>query len=201
MTPFSLKLNKTTQNYSPLEKALFCSSLNQKGAVMAKGYGKNTQNTLMEHLSTTVGTTGQNTGLGWNDTIKDSSRKVVKYNQVKVFDKPAYKYENKFFPRRNITSKILHIGGSRRGNRKQFAKFGPKGYIIDKENNNQNINITRLPDNVTGSVPSRTSSKIASSSYVKVSPGVKNTYFSPNWQKTPYQQTYAHPAPVYKRSV
>ena len=76
--------------------------------------------------------------------------------------------------------------------------FETKGPIIDKENSNDNnLNLSKLPNNVTGSVPSRLSSKVASSSFIKGSPA-KNSYFSPNWKYAPYHNTHAHP-PVYKK--
>lgn len=171
MNQFCPRLNKTSNEYTPLEKALLSSSIGAKGNFMLKSYGKNVQNTLLEQLSTTVATTGHNTGLGWHETLQESLKKQGATNLIKVVEKPTYNYENKFFPRRNITSKIMHIGGSRRGNRKhQYTKFGPKGYIVDKENND--INMARLPDKITGSVPSRVSSKVASTSFIKV-----NLYF------------------------
>lgn len=154
---------------------------------------------LIDQLSTTVGTPGHNTGLGWSESIKEHQI-ASKFSQIKVIDDPTYKYENKFFPCRNITSKIMHVQGiSRKGNRRQLDKFAPKGYVIEKENKSNNLLVANLPAHVTGSVPSRISSKVTSTSLVKGTQMAKHTYFSPNWKHPPYQHSHAHQPPIYKR--
>lgn len=127
--------------------------------------------------------------------------KILYYKYFIVISEESIssKYQNKFFPRRNITSKLKSGQGlSRKGTRKP-QNFGPKGYVIDKENriNESNINPTNVLSSITGSVPSRVSSKVASSSFIKGSPN-KKTYFSPNWKYTPYQNMNSYQPPVYK---
>lgn len=126
-----------------------------------KSYGKSGQNNLAEQLSTTVATTGHNTGLGWNNEKINLTEKI-KFNKMKIINNLIYSHENKFFPRRNISSKLKYLHGAyRKGDKRIVNKFAPKGYIIEKENNGNHINIAEMPISVTGSVPSRTSSKAA----------------------------------------
>jgi hypothetical protein len=139
---------------------------------------KNSKKVVMDHLSTTVTSANHNTALGWNEN-KTSSRRITHSNQIKVIDNSGYNYENKFFPRRNISSKL------------KYMQIGPKKKTL--------ICPANLPESITGSVPSRTNSKLASYSFMKGTPIIKKTYFSPNLKKkAPYQPTWAHP-PIYKR--
>lgn len=199
--PIFPRVTKTSEEANILQKSIFATSFNKKKIISDNKHKQHITKGLIEQLSTTVATTGHNTGLGWNESMRGSSRKVWNQNKIKIIDNPSYKYENKFFPKRNISSKLKYIKGfSRKGKKKVTGKCFPQGYVVTKENNmnNININITGFPKHLTGSVPSRTSSKLASSSYPKWATGSKKTYFSPGNKKTPYQQYYAHP-PIYKR--
>ncbi len=191
------RVTKTSDEVEAIERSLFSTSFQKKGKT--KDMIKNMPKGLMEQLSTTVATTGHNTGLGWNQSLRGSTRKVPKTNHIKLADGSGYKYENKFFPRRNISSKLKYVHGfSRKGKRKATGKYLPKGYYMTKENNGNKNNLAKIPEKITGSVPSRTSTKLASSSYLKATPAVKKTYFSPGWKQTPNHQYRAHP-PIYKR--
>ena len=111
-----------------------------------------------------------------------------------------YHYENKFFPQRNIPLKLKNVQNLSRKVNKRQNHFAAKNNLINKENADNNINEASFPNSITGSVPSRLSSKMASNSFVKNSPS-KNIYFSPNWKYTPYQNRQINVPPVYKRSV
>lgn len=108
------------------------------------------------------------------------------------------KYQNKFFPKRNIPSKLKNVQVlSRKGVRNQHL-IKTKGHIIEKENSNENSNNNAiLMNNITNSVPTGVPIKLASSSLMKATPS-KNKYFSPNWKYTPYNNSNTHQAPVYK---
>jgi hypothetical protein len=190
------RVKNPTEVFSPNDKG----KVHPKTRHLMKSYGKSGQNTLAEQLSTTVATTGHNTGLGWNNEKINLTEKI-KFNKMKIINNLIYNHENKFFPRRNISSKLKYLHGAyRKGNKKIAHKFAPKGYIIEKENNGQNIKITEMPIKVAGSVPSRTSSKAAFISYAKVSPSQKHTYFSPNFKPAAYQNHYPqYNMPTYKR--
>lgn len=149
-------MTKTSDNdYNGAERSLFGNALNKRTNQMVHSNGnkkQNGKNGIIDHLSTTVTTANHNTVLGWNDG-NSSSHRGMHSSQIKVIDNSGYKYENKFFPRRNIAGKL------------KYVQFGQKKKQI--------INLARFPNCVTGSVPSRTSSKMVSSSYKKATPVVK----------------------------
>eukprot|EP00344_Euplotes_crassus_P005347 CAMPEP_0197008520 /NCGR_PEP_ID=MMETSP1380-20130617/45640_1 /TAXON_ID=5936 /ORGANISM="Euplotes crassus, Strain CT5" /LENGTH=556 /DNA_ID=CAMNT_0042429155 /DNA_START=772 /DNA_END=2444 /DNA_ORIENTATION=+ len=187
------RVTKTSDEVEAIEKSL--SQLPSE--IKVKRSFKQIPKGLMEQLSTTVATTGHNTGLGWNESIRGSSRMVAKTSNIKLADNSGYKYENKFFPRRNISSKLKYVHGfSRQGKRKPVEKYIPKGYLLTKENNGKS-NLSSFPEKITGSVPPRTSSKLTAKSYLKGTPGLKKSYFSPGWKQKPHQYQ-GHP-PIYKR--
>ena len=68
------RVTKTSGDKDIIGKSLFTTSFTKKPNIVDKNNRKYINRGLADHLSTTVATTGHNTGLGWNESIRGSTK-------------------------------------------------------------------------------------------------------------------------------
>lgn len=121
------RVTKTSNREGKFQNSLFVNSFNKK-LIFADNKNQHITNSQIGQLSPTVDTSEHNTGFGWNQSMRGSSRKFIK--KTKIVNNSEYKYENKFFPKRNISLKLKYVNGlSQQRNRKVKSKF------LQQENN------------------------------------------------------------------